>query len=246
MATSSFLVYAHRGASHDRPENTMSSFREAVRQGANGIELDVQLSLDGNVVVIHDLTLERTMGGKGPVRRLSLNQLKKLSAGAWFHPRFKNCKIPTLNEVLKYARSSNIMLNIELKNYLVPMPGLEEKVLDLIAKHHMQDQVIISSFYPKSLELLKQLNPDLMTALLYVGQAEKPWLSAYDIGARYLHPPTEEVTQQMVNEARMHGIGICPYVVNDVQKMKEIIEMGVSGIITDRPNRAIRVLRKTR
>ena len=132
-------IFAHRGSAGTHPENTMSAFREAERVGSEGIELDVQLSKDGEVVVIHDEELSRTTNGNGFVKEYTLNQLKKLDASHTFFKQVGIQRIPTLTEVLEMYTHNNMFLNIELKNSIFFYPGMEEKVIALVRKYNLQN-----------------------------------------------------------------------------------------------------------
>lgn len=167
-----FLIYAHRGASLIRPENTIPAFRAAVRLGANGIEFDVQLTRDGYPVIIHDYTLNRTTNGSGKVSSYTLEQIKQLSAGAWFDKKYESVRVPTVEEVLKLVRKTDIFVNIELKNFPIKQPGMEERVTELIEKYKLYEQAVLSTFLPSSLNKINKLNPHIMTAFLYFGKLD--------------------------------------------------------------------------
>jgi glycerophosphoryl diester phosphodiesterase len=239
-----FLIYAHRGASDIRPENTLPAFAAAVAQGANGIECDVQLTRDGHAVIIHDYTLNRTTNGHGKVADHTLKQIKSLSAGAWFSPRYKNVRVPTLDEVLKKVKKTDLMLNVEMKNFPILQQGLEEKVAELIAKYNLYEQTIVSSFIPASLAKLKKINRKIQTALLYFGRLEKPWLLARELNAQFVHPPPEQVSEEYVDIMQKKGIFVCPYRVDEKETIAKMITCGVNGVITTKPALVARSLGK--
>src|SRR5690554_5799160 len=169
LPTSSFLVIAHRGASAFYPENTMFAFKAAHEMGAAMIELDITLSKDGIPVIIHDEKLNRTTNGKGKVSDFTLEELKKLDAGSWFHPKFSEEKIPTLEEVLEFAQN-RIALNIEIKPEAVslsPKEGVEEKSLELVKKYGMEKHVLFSSFHYGAVKKFRSLDAHIPTAILY-------------------------------------------------------------------------------
>ncbi|WP_134700180.1 glycerophosphodiester phosphodiesterase [Ammoniphilus sp. YIM 78166] len=234
----SFCIFAHRGASHIYPENTLSSFREAIRRGATGIELDVQLSKDGHPVVIHDESLNRTTNGSGLVKHHTLKQLKALSAGSWFHPRYERMKIPTLEEVFQRIQRSRVLLNIEMKNLLIRSQNLEEQIIHLITKYNLKEQVILSSFSPQSIEVVKKLNPHITTGLLYFGKLDEPWKLASELNAQYLQPPIEVLTPELVQQSRLHQLQICPYGVNEPKDYVLAVRCNVDGVITMYPEKA--------
>ena len=139
-------IFAHRGASGYAPENTMDAFKLAVKQGAEGIELDVQLSKDGIPVVIHDETIDRVTNGHGYVKDYTLEELKNFTIMKGKYQEYEHSKIPTLEEVLVYAKKENLTVNIELKTGIYWYPEIEEKTVDLVKKTKMEDLVIYSSF----------------------------------------------------------------------------------------------------
>src|SRR3990167_3696238 len=150
-------VIAHRGASCDAHENTLSAFELAIAQGADMIELDVRLSRDQEVMVFHDRSLKRTAGDERLLQQLSLRELKHLDAGGWFDPRFAGEEIPTLAEVLQICQGK-IMLNIEIKKDAVFRSEalIEKKILALLEQYNMSHQVMISSFEPLALKRIKE------------------------------------------------------------------------------------------
>jgi glycerophosphoryl diester phosphodiesterase len=143
------LNIAHRGASAAAPANTMAAFEKALALGADGIELDVQLSADGVPVVIHDFTVDDTTDGSGKVARMTLAQLEQLDAGSYFDPAFAGERIPTLEKVLE-VMGNRLLLNIELKGFSLFDKGLERAVIGLIEQHALRSRVFLSSFNPFS------------------------------------------------------------------------------------------------
>jgi glycerophosphoryl diester phosphodiesterase len=163
------LNFAHRGASHEAPANTLAAFRRAVELGADGVELDVHLSKDRQLVVIHDFTLETTTNGRGLVQNHTLAELKELDAGSWFGPAFAGERIPSLQEVIE-AVGQRLLLNIELKaSRHGPGSGddLADAVVHLIEDYHLQDRVVVSSFSPLAVRRAKRTSARLSTGLLY-------------------------------------------------------------------------------
>jgi glycerophosphoryl diester phosphodiesterase len=234
---SSFQIFAHRGASHVYPENTLPAFREAVRLGATGLELDVQLSKDGYPVVIHDEYLDRTTNGKGLVKNHTLQQLKQLSAGSWFHPKFSKFQIPTLEEVLIKAQSYPVVVNIELKNLLIQFTNLEKEIIQLIQKYEMTHRVILTSFNPDSIERIRSLNQIISTAFMFFGKLDHPWKMALDLQATLIQPPISSVTSELVETCRLHGLSVYPYHVNKWSDIGKVLECKVDGVITKYPER---------
>lgn len=237
-------VFAHRGSAGTHPENTMSAFREAERVGAEGIELDVQLSKDGEVVVIHDEELSRTTNGTGFVKDHTLNELKKLNASYTFSKQVGIQRIPTLAEVLDMFTHNNMLLNIELKNSTFLYPGMEEKVIALVRKYNMQNRVILSSFNHYSLVHCFQLDPSIETAPLYQDGLFRPWVYAKAIGARAIHPNIKAAPNILITAAMNDHIAVRPYTVNKEKVMKRLFDINCTSFITDFPEKAI-ILRNT-
>lgn len=215
----------------------MAAFELSVRQGADGIELDVKLSADGHVVVIHDNTVNRTTDGSGDVSNLSLQALKDLDAGSFFAPSFRGEKIPALSEVLE-AVGNKILINIELTNYKNPFDPLPEKVIDLVVYHQLTDRVLFSSFNPLSLFRIKQLLPNSPVGLLTLGGRKgtitrillDPFLQNFS-----LHPFKDSISPTLVQKAHQTGKRVYPYTVNHQDEIRQLIEIGVDGIFTDDP-----------
>ncbi|HID87936.1 MAG TPA: glycerophosphodiester phosphodiesterase [Anaerolineae bacterium] len=238
------LNFAHRGAREVAPENTLAAFRAARELGADGVELDVMLSADGEVVVIHDDTLDRTTDGSGRVRDRTLAELKGLDAGSWFDPTFAGLRIPTLQEVFDLI-GGQMVLNIELKSRSLTDEGLEARVVELVERNGLVGSVILSSFNPWAIRRVKRLNPRLATGLLYAEDLPLPlrraWLRPL-VRPDALHPHHTMVTLAYVRWAKSRGHSIIPWTVNDPHEMRRLIELGVDGIITDRPKRLKDVL----
>jgi len=162
------LNFGHRGAPKVAPENTLASFQKAREMGADGVELDVMLCADGEVVVSHDFSVDRTTDGQGRVQDLPLADLKALDAGSWFGAEFRGERMPTLLEVVQWA-GDDLLLNIELKNLGIGTEGLESKVIAIVREHKLEQRVVLSSFNPLVLRRIRQLAPTLHTGLLYSG-----------------------------------------------------------------------------
>jgi glycerophosphoryl diester phosphodiesterase len=237
-----FLTYAHRGSSIKYPENTILSFSKALTEGANGIELDVQLTKDKQVVVFHDLSLRRILKKRGQISDYTLKQIRQFDVGSWKNPRFKGTKIPTLDEVLRLAAKNKIIVNIELKNFLDMKNGLEEYVVDKIIQYNMKQRAVISTFNPLSLKILQKKSKGIPYALLYFGFLNDPWTYTTEYGCSYIHPPLQEVSESFIDTSRANGLKIVPYQVNTLQDIQKMVELGVDGIITPRPSLAYRFL----
>lgn len=221
----------------------MAAFRVAEQLGADGFELDVMLTRDGVPVVIHDEKLDRTTNGTGLVQSRTFDEIRRLDAGSWFSRTFAGEKIPSLEEVLQ-TYGNRMFLNIELKNSYLRAPGLEEKVLELIRRHRIEQQVIVSSFDHHSMQKFHGLAPDVKTGLLYdcclvdvIGYATK-------LGASALHPfyATVHVQPELVAVAHAGDLDVNVWTVNDPEHMRMCIAAGVDAIITNYPDRLKSVL----
>ncbi|WP_335342380.1 glycerophosphodiester phosphodiesterase [Polycladomyces zharkentensis] len=235
-------MFAHRGSSAAAPENTMAAFELAVKAGAGGVELDVQLTRDGRVVVIHDETLDRTTNGSGWVKDHEWETLRRLDAGSWWNPRFSSERIPLLEDVLDLLSNTDMIINIELKNGWVRYPGLETAVLACIDRFRMAERVILSSFNHNSLRMLRGMRPELSLAALYESGLFEPWVYARYLGVHAIHPDWRAIDETVVKGCQSAGIAVRPYTVDDPEMMQQFIAWGVDGIITNYPERCRQVL----
>jgi glycerophosphoryl diester phosphodiesterase len=227
------LVIAHRGASGTRPENTLCAFRRAEALGAGMIELDVQLTRDGEVVVIHDWTLARTTDGRGRVASHTLSELRRLDAGAWFDVAYRGEIIPTLREVLDAVR---LPVNVELKAR--GDDGLEDRTLDVVRAAGAERRVIFSSFHPQSLVRLRRRAGDADIAVLWSRRRLLMALQLADgVRATALHIRNGAVAPAEVRAARARGLEVRVWTVNDAGESAALEALGVGGLFTDFPER---------
>lgn len=238
------LIIAHRGASGYAPENTMAAFEKALEMGAEGIELDVHLTADGEIVVIHDHTIDRTSDGKGMVGALTLEEIRKYDFGAWFDPKFKGQRIPTLGEVFELLEDWDGLLNIEVKSGPILYPGIEEKLVDMVKSWNFRGRIIFSSFNHYSLRDIKALDPSMEIGLLYMAGLVEPWKYAKDLNAQALHPLYYNVVPELVAGCKENGIKLNPFTIDEEKEMEMIMRAGVDGIITDYPDRALNVRKR--
>ncbi|WP_053368128.1 glycerophosphodiester phosphodiesterase [Bacillus sp. FJAT-27245] len=234
-------IYAHRGSKGTHPENTLEAFKEAIRLGVNGIELDVHLSKDGELVVIHDETVDRTTNGLGKVRDMTLGELKGLDAGSWFGWEFQGAAIPALDEVLELLAGTGIMLNVEIKSDVIPYEGIEQKVLEVLERHSYKEHAIISSFNHYSLKKIRELDSEIETAILFMEVLHEPWVYAKTIGAFGLHVHLPVAYTEMARTATNLRVPVRVFTVNKEKNMRELIDLGVDTIMTDYPERALKV-----
>ncbi len=228
-----FLVIAHRGASGTRPENTLAAFARAMELGAPMVELDVQLTGDGEVVVLHDWTLDRTTDGTGPVGGWSLADLRRLDAGRWFDAGFAGERVPTLAEVLDLVPAR---VNVELK--AVGDDGLERRTLAVVERAGALGRVVFSSFLPESLVRLRALSSGADVAVLSDDEPVEALVrKAERVGARALHVRNATVTAHEVAVAHRAGLAVRVWTVNEQDEFVRIRNTGADGIFTDFPER---------
>ncbi|MCB1157226.1 MAG: glycerophosphodiester phosphodiesterase [Leptospiraceae bacterium] len=245
----SFLIIAHRGARHFAPENTMSAFHYAASKNW-AFELDTMFCKSGELVVIHDETLERTTNGKGNVKDFTLDELKKLDAGSFFKESFKSETIPTLEEVLD-TFGGKVIIDIEVKAGKDTAPEIArktgEEVAKLITKKNLEEKVFVSSFNPLVLEKIKEINPTIFRAQLYSNFDDVDMAYYKKVALRNLllngkaSPDILAPDYLLVDESylkKYHELGykVYPYTVNEPEKMAELLKSEVDGIITDRPD----------
>lgn len=231
------LNIAHRGASGTFPENTVSAFRAAIDAGADMCELDAQLSRDGAVVVIHDETVERTTDGKGEVAELTLEELKRLDAGAKFKGGpFKGAQIPTLDEVFSVT-SGKCGLNIELK-----AAGLEHQVAQIMQARNALADSIVSSFEWEYLKKLQQLHFNIRVGLLAEEKPVELMMNAVAMRAHSINPRWDMVTSDLCKAAHERGLKLYTWTVDADSRMRALIECGVDGIMTNHPERLRKVV----
>lgn len=232
-------IWAHRGASGSAPENTLAAFRLAHELGANGVEFDVHLAADGEVVVIHDETLDRTTNTTGSVHEATSGELAVVHAGSYDGVVQH---VPTLNDVLTQVASTGMQVNIELKTDRVAQPGLIEATLDAVAHHQLADRVLFSSFHKPTLIELRRAAPDARIGVLQastkigpVRVRPMPWDLAAELAAEAIHPGHREINARLVRRAHQDGRRVHTWTVNDPQRAAELAELGVDVIMTDHP-----------
>ncbi|SFM30635.1 glycerophosphoryl diester phosphodiesterase [Paenibacillus sp. 1_12] len=235
------MIIGHRGSAGEAPENTLASFRLAVEQGAHAIELDAQLTKDGEIVVIHDKTIDRTTNGRGAVAELTLAELKCYDAGSWFHEKYKGEQIPTLAEVYEQM-PDECVINVEIKG---EMDGtLERKLAEFLYHSGRKQRTLISSFLHKSLMKLKVIAPESLIGLGYTADVVDHIAFAEAFGAQVysLHPHYKLIGLDEIRLAVDRGLRVYPYTVNDENDMRELLQAGASGLITDFPGRMHKVI----
>ena len=228
-------ILAHRGNSGEAPENTLAAFRAVAETGCDGVEFDVQLSADGEPVVIHDEYLHRTTDGTGTVGEHTLAALRRLDAGRWFGPDFAGEHIPTLAEVLAVFRGTGLAVNVELKTNRAPYPGLGAIVAREVAAQDMAGQVTVSSFNPDSLKEVRHAAPHLPRAALSHTASAAPWHEATEQGLSAWHLNLLAVTDGLAADFRTAGLPLRVFTVNNAADAEHLFALGVDAIITNHP-----------
>jgi len=233
-------ITAHRGFSKVAPENTMYAFTEAVNSDADYIELDVQLTADGQLVVFHDKTLERTTNGKGELSSYTYDELLQLSAGSWFSDdgQFDDAKISLLSEVLDTV-GSDILMNIEIKNHGNVL-ATAEKTVETVEEYGLERSCYITSFSYKALKKVKELNPKIKTGLIANIASSTSFTRLKYIDAVSLNYIF--INQSIVNMAHQNGKRIFVWTVDNTSDIQHMIALGVDNIITNRPDKALEVV----
>jgi glycerophosphoryl diester phosphodiesterase len=230
-----FLIVAHRGASSYAPENTVAAFDLALQMGASHLELDVHLTRDDHLVVIHDDTVDRTTNGTGPVAGQTLAALQALDAGAWFGEAFAGARIPMLADVLtRYQGRAH--LHIELKGSTAHLP---QRTVDLVRAHAMVQHVTFTSFQHAHLQTMRAYAPELPTGWLVGEISDTVIAQAHALGCAQLCPRASLVTPELVQ--RLHGEGflVRAWGVADEVLMHQVVEAGADGMTVNFPDKLL-------
>ena len=219
---------AHRGFSSRYPENTMLAFEKALETGCDGMEFDVHMTKDGQIVVIHDESVDRTTNGSGLICEMTLEQLRAFDAG-------RGERIPTLDEYFDLVATRDFISNIELKNSLVRYPGIEAVVIEKVRQRGLCGQVIISSFNHFSILECKRLAPEIRCGFLTGGWPIDIGAYTKKHGIECVHPEYHGLTDEAIAEIHGHGLDINTYTVNDPAAMRRLASFKVAAIITDNP-----------
>lgn len=244
-------VISHRGANKVAPQNTLEAFKKSIQYKADGFETDVHMTSDGIPVICHNYSVDKTSDGKGEIASRTLEQLKKLDFGYYFHHSFKGTRIPTLEEFLDLSEKANLkVLNIEIKSPRNKDYTIADKIIEAVKAHNLFDKLLISSFDPDLLVYIKDVDENCKTGFLY--SPDKPITYkkvlgkeidfAKSIGTDALHPHQLFVTKKLVDLAHENGLMVNPWTVNKEKDMKKLLSFGVDGLITDVPNIAKKVI----
>ncbi|MDM5297355.1 glycerophosphodiester phosphodiesterase family protein [Bacillus pumilus] len=229
-------IIAHRGSSSAAPENTIAAFDLAVQQGADYIELDVQLTMDQQVVVIHDETVDRTTDGSGPVKGYTLHQLKKLDAGSWFDSRYTHERIPTLQEILeRYSQRIGILIEIKHPKRQI---GIEKEVVDIMKRFSYSRHIMVQSFDDTALQRIKTYSPSLRTAYIIkpsVIKLAKRKLAAYSTFADCLNMKKTMINRYWINRIHSFRMDVFIWTIKDQQTANRLKKYPIDGVVTDHP-----------
>ncbi|MBE6747476.1 MAG: glycerophosphodiester phosphodiesterase [Ruminococcaceae bacterium] len=237
-------IIAHRGFSGKYPENTMLAFSKAVEIGADGIELDVHFTKDGEIVIIHDETIDRTTDGTGFVRDYTYEELSKFNAYGRFEGQFEFQKIPTLREYFELVKDvEGFITNIELKTGIFEYEGIEKAVIDLVKEFGLEDRTILSSFNHFTVMRCKEYEPSIKTGFLVeswiIGMGE--YTKSHGIDC--VHPIFVNLKPELYAEMKNAGREVNTWTVNEYEDIRRLADMGVDALIGNYPDRMTELLR---
>lgn len=233
-------IWCHRGYSGKYPENTMLAFRKAAETPAEGIELDVQLTKDGEVIVLHDETLDRTTDGTGPVADVTLRELQSFNAAKKF-PEFGFQPVPTFREYLAFAAETGVFTDIELKTGINPYPGIEEKVWALIQEFGLEKQVMFSSFRYESLLNMRNIAGDVPCGYLAEDWTADLPEHILALGFEAIHPHYLDLNQGRCRRLEKMGLPVNTYTPNSPGSLRRLIRWNVHAVITNEPELALQI-----
>jgi len=228
-------IYAHRGSSGTHPENTLAAFSDAAKLPIHGVEFDVHMTKDGELVIIHDEKVDRTSNGKGYVKDKTLAELRNYDFGSWFSPKFKGERIPTLEEVLDIYSDTSHHLNIELKSDVINYPGMTEKVLDVVSNLNLDHRIVISSFNLDAIRTVEELAPHIETGALFLKPLKNPLETVLAIPADALHIRFKTALKPAMQPVYTAKIPVRVYTVNTIKYLNNLNNIGVEAIFTDFP-----------
>ena len=222
----------------------MKAFVEAEKAGAEGLELDIQMTRDGELVVIHDEKVDRTTGGKGFVKDFTASQLRELDAGYLSKETSAKEPIPFLQEVFEWMSGNSILCNVELKTGMFFYPGIEEKLITMIQSYRLEKRIALSSFNHYTLVNIIKMDPELETAPLLAEGLYMPWVYAKSIKAKGFHPHYRAARDEIIHESLSQGIAVRPYTVNKASELERLLRAECTAVITDDPVKALGIREK--
>lgn len=231
------LNFAHRGSLTEAPENTLSAIKKALEHEAKAIELDVQLTKDGHMVVVHDQRLARfNKDHQGFIKDYTLEEIKQIDIGSSFSSEFAGETLATFEEMLAII-PNDVILNVEIKNIPVIYEGIEEKLIRTLDKNDRLDHIIISSFDHAALRKVQSLAPDIPLGMLLYYRMLKPWEYAKSSGLSLtsVHPHVSYTDQEFIDEFHKLGLKVYPYTVSDMDLYRRLVKLGVDGVFSNNP-----------
>lgn len=223
--------FAHRGVMALQPENTISAFRLALDTGTDGIETDIHLTKDGELVLIHDETLERTTDGSGLVSSYTLDELRRFNAGIRFSQQEV---IPTLQELLELVRDESIRLNLEVKTDVLRYVGIEERLLDTLdASGINPSRILFSSFNHETVHRLKKMRPNIESAILLAQPLYDIVGYLKSVGADSVHPHIDRITDEEIQSLQQHGVPVRPYTIKTDAQLERCRALQVDAIFVN-------------
>ncbi|MBO4339688.1 MAG: glycerophosphodiester phosphodiesterase [Clostridia bacterium] len=241
------LVLAHRGANKRAPQNTIPAFKKAVEFNADGIETDVHLSKDGEIVICHNYTIDATSNGKGLISDYACEELKKFDFGSYFSEDFRGVTLPTLSQCLDVVKNMKL-INIEIK---APKQknDLVKRTVEMVNKYGLNDSVIISCFNPECIRESKETDPSIRTGLLYENDDLGKEIMSFGVekycaqlNANAAHPDRELITEDEVKRLHAMNMTVNVWTVNEKEDILKLTEWGVDSLISDVPDYVISVL----
>ncbi|MCD7950422.1 MAG: glycerophosphodiester phosphodiesterase [Erysipelotrichaceae bacterium] len=218
------IKLAHRGYSAHYPENTMEAFKQAYKKGFDGLETDVHMTLDGELVLIHDEDISRTSNGKGYIKDMTLNQLKQYNFPYKFNGIYT---IPTLKELLEYIHDKDMIVNIEIKTDHIHYENIEQKVYEMVENYHLHDKIIYSSFYLPSLLKLKELDSTLYLGYLMEDHYEERIQQLYQHHLTAIHPRYDYLNKENIKKLKQNNMKIATWTVPNIKEYQRLQDVDI-------------------
>jgi glycerophosphoryl diester phosphodiesterase len=230
------IIVGHRGALSLAPENTIPAFEAALNAGADGVEFDVQRTVDGHLVVFHDEDVARVSDGTGMMPQMTLAELKALDVGLYFGERFRGTRIPTLIELFDWAKSNDLLLFLELKEPY-RFPGIEQQVADLIKEYDFADRLQVRSFYHASLLQMNKIAPEIAISELWLNHV--PWFA--EVVYKTVNLMYSAYTESNIKQFHEWGREVTAWVVDDLEAVQQLKDWGIDGITTNNPEHILKI-----
>lgn len=239
MEESNYIIYAHRGASDYVPENTKIAFEKALELNANGIELDLQKTKDGKIVIFHDDVIDKKSNGKGKISDYTYQELLNFDFGSWFDSKYKNEKILLFEDFAKEFLNKNLTFAIELK-----VLGIERQTLDIINKYKIHDNIYITSFLYKVLENTRKLNKDIKLSWLVPKINEENINKVLKINGQQICPKAELVFKEDIKLANKNGLGVRLWGIYNEEIMKKVYRLNIEGMTVNFPDKLYKLIKQ--